>query len=84
MAVEQLILSLFLLAGFGFGVVVGANVLFGRSGRSVALQPLSVQAQIGLDLTLGVSGLELRPLWRGSIISELAPYATEVGRLVQH
>jgi hypothetical protein len=45
------------------GLGVGANVLFGGSGRSVALQPLSVQAQVGLDLTLGVSGLELRPVW---------------------
>ena len=44
------------------GVGVGANVLFGGSGRSIALQPLSVQGQIGLDLTLGVSGLELRPV----------------------
>jgi Protein of unknown function (DUF992) len=45
------------------GVGVGANVLFGSSGRSVALQPLSVQGQTGLDLTLGVSGLELRTVW---------------------
>jgi hypothetical protein len=44
------------------GAGVGANVLFGGSGRSFALQPLSVQGQIGLDLTLGVSGLELRPV----------------------
>jgi len=44
------------------GVGVGANVLFGGSGRSIALQPLSVQGQTGLDLTLGVSGLELRPV----------------------
>ena len=42
------------------GVGVGANVLFGGSGRSFALQPLSLQGQVGLDLTLGVSGLELR------------------------
>jgi hypothetical protein len=42
------------------GVGVGANVLFGGSGRSFALQPVSVQGQFGLDLTLGVSGLELR------------------------
>jgi hypothetical protein len=39
---------------------VGANVLFGASGRSFALQPLSLQGQAGLDLTVGVSGLELR------------------------
>jgi hypothetical protein len=42
------------------GVGIGANVLFGGSGRSFALQPLSLQGQVGLDLTLGVSGLELR------------------------
>jgi hypothetical protein len=42
------------------GVGIGANVLFGGSGRSFALQPLSVQGQVGLDLTLGLSGLELR------------------------
>jgi Protein of unknown function (DUF992) len=42
------------------GVGVGANVLFGGSGRSFALQPLSVQGQSGLDLTVGVSGLRLQ------------------------
>jgi len=43
-----------------FGGGLGANVLFGGSGRSFALQPLSVQGQTGLDLTLGVSSLALR------------------------
>jgi hypothetical protein len=38
----------------------GANVLIGGSQRSFVLQPLSVQGQTGLDLTVGVSGLELR------------------------
>lgn len=42
------------------GVGAGANVLVGGSERSFVLQPLSVQGQTGLDLTLGVSGLELR------------------------
>src|SRR5579859_7595509 len=41
------------------GVGVGANVLFGGA-RSFALQPLSLQGQVGFDLTVGVSGLELR------------------------
>jgi uncharacterized protein DUF992 len=41
------------------GVGVGANVLFGGA-RSFALQPVSVQGQVGLDLTVGISGLELR------------------------
>jgi hypothetical protein len=44
------------------GVGVGANVLFGGSGRSFALQPLSLQGQTGLNLTLGIAGLELRPV----------------------
>jgi Protein of unknown function (DUF992) len=44
------------------GVGAGANVLVGGFGRSVVLQPLSVQGQTGLDLTLGVSGLELRSI----------------------
>ncbi len=37
---------------------VGANVLFG-SDRSIALQPLSVQGQIGLNAAAGVAGLQL-------------------------
>ena len=44
------------------GVGAGANVLVGGFERSLVLQPLSVQGQTGLDLTLGVSGLELRPI----------------------
>jgi Protein of unknown function (DUF992) len=38
---------------------LGANVLVGGSNRSVALQPLSVQGQIGLNIAAGVSTLEL-------------------------
>jgi len=38
---------------------LGANVLVGGSNRSVALQPLSVQGQVGLDIAVGVSSLEL-------------------------
>ena len=40
---------------------VGANVLVGGSNRTVSLQPLSVQGQAGLNLAVGVAGLELRP-----------------------
>jgi hypothetical protein len=40
---------------------LGANVLFGGSNRTVALQPLSVGGQIGLNLALGVANLVLRP-----------------------
>jgi hypothetical protein len=41
------------------GVGGGANVLVGGSDNSVALQPLSVQGQAGLNLAVGVSGLLL-------------------------
>lgn len=37
----------------------GANLLVGGSGRSFVLQPLSVQAQTGLNVALGVAALEL-------------------------
>jgi hypothetical protein len=42
-------------------VVVGgsANVLVGGSNRSIALQPLSVEGQTGLNLAVGVAGLTL-------------------------
>ena len=39
---------------------LGANVLVGGSNRSVALQPLSVQGQTGLNIAAGVSQLDLR------------------------
>jgi len=38
---------------------LGANALVGGSNRSVALQPLSVQGQVGLNIAAGVSSLEL-------------------------
>lgn len=39
---------------------VGANALVGGSNRTVALQPLSVQGQAGLNIAAGVAGLDLR------------------------
>lgn len=43
------------------GAGLGANFLVGGSNRSIALQPLSVQAQTGLNFSVGISGLELAP-----------------------
>ena len=43
------------------GAGVGANVLVGGSNRTVTLQPISVQGQAGLNLAVGVAGLDLRP-----------------------
>ena len=42
-------------------VGLGANVLVGGSNRTVALQPLSVQGQVGVNLALGVANLSIRP-----------------------
>jgi hypothetical protein len=41
-------------------VGAGANVLVGGSGQTFTLQPVSVQAQTGLNLALGVSRFQLR------------------------
>lgn len=43
------------------GVGVGGNVLIGGSANSIALQPLSVQGQVGLSVAAGLAALELRP-----------------------
>ena len=42
------------------GAGVGANVLVGGSIRSFALQPLSVEGSVAMDVTLGLSALQLR------------------------
>ena len=44
----------------GIGVGAGANVLLGGSGRTFALQPLSLQGSIAANVILGVSALTLR------------------------
>lgn len=40
---------------------LGANVLVGGSNRTVALQPLSVQGQVGFNIAAGIGRLELHP-----------------------
>jgi hypothetical protein len=40
---------------------LGANVLVGGSNRTVALQPISVDSSVGLNLAVGVAELRLRP-----------------------
>jgi uncharacterized protein DUF992 len=42
------------------GLGVGANALVGGSENSIALQPVSVQAQEGLNVAVGISALSLR------------------------
>ena len=43
------------------GLGVGANGLIGGSNNTIALQPLSGQAQTGLSVAAGVAGMDLRP-----------------------
>ncbi len=45
----------------GIGLGAGANVLIGGSGRTVALQPVSLEGSIAVNVALGVSALKLRP-----------------------
>ena len=44
----------------GLGVGAGANILLGGSGRSFALQPLSVEGSVAVNIAVGVSMLTLR------------------------
>src|SRR5262249_15822883 len=43
------------------GVGAGGNVLVGGSNNSIALQPLSLQGQVGINIAAGLESLELRP-----------------------
>ncbi|HLZ02053.1 MAG TPA: DUF992 domain-containing protein [Bradyrhizobium sp.] len=43
------------------GVGAGGNVLVGGSNNSIALQPLSLQGQVGVNVAAGLESLELRP-----------------------
>jgi hypothetical protein len=43
------------------GAGLGANVLVGGSNRTIALQPISVESTVGLNLAIGVAELRLRP-----------------------
>ena len=47
-------------AGATVGIGLGANVLYGGSNNSVALQPLSVEGAVGLNVFGGIAGMALR------------------------
>jgi len=48
-------------AGAAVGVGVGANVLIGGSNKQIALQPVSVEGSVGLNVAAGVASVTLRP-----------------------
>ena len=43
------------------GVGVGANALIGGGGNSIALQPLSIEANRGLNVAAGIAAMTLTP-----------------------
>jgi hypothetical protein len=43
------------------GVGVGANALVGGSNNTVALQPLSIEGNTGLNVAAGIAGISLAP-----------------------
>jgi hypothetical protein len=43
------------------GVGAGANVLIGGSGRSISLQPVSIEGNTGLNVAAGIGAITLRP-----------------------
>ena len=51
---------------------LGANVLIGGSNRTVALQPVSVSGQVGLNFAIGIGDLHLRSsrASRAAIVSD--------------
>lgn len=48
-------------ADASLGLGAGAQVLVGGNEKSITLQPLSVKAQTGINLAVGVAGLQLVP-----------------------
>jgi hypothetical protein len=47
-------------ADAALGIGGGAKVLVGGSNNTIALQPVSVQGQTGLNLAVGVAELSIR------------------------
>ena len=47
----------------GLGLGAGVNILVGGSGRSFALQPVSLEGAVAINVTVGFSGLQLRSVY---------------------
>ena len=52
-------------ANASVGIGGGGNFLVGGPANAIALQPISVQGQTGLNVAAGVAGLELQPYLGG-------------------
>lgn len=56
------------------GVGVGANALIGGSNNTFALQPVSAEGQVGLNVSAGVTGLELSAVQGGPGVTPASLY----------
>ena len=52
-------------AGAAAGIGGRGQILVGGSRRTVSLQPLSVEGEVGINIAVGVTSMTLRPLFRG-------------------
>ena len=48
-------------AAVAVGLGVGANVLVGGGQRQIALQPISVEGSVGLNIAVGIAEIQLTP-----------------------
>jgi Protein of unknown function (DUF992) len=48
-------------AGASVGVGAGANVLIGGSTKQIALQPVSIEGNAGLNVAAGIAAVSLKP-----------------------
>jgi hypothetical protein len=55
------------------GVGVGANVLVGGFDKSIALQPVSIEGNTGLDIAAGVGSLTLKSIEPPAVIHDRVP-----------
>ena len=47
----------------GLGLGIGGNILVGGSARTFALQPVSLEGSVAINVALGISALKLRPVY---------------------
>jgi len=49
-------------ADASLGIGVGVNVLLGGTNGSIVLQPVSIQEEVGVDIAVGITDLQLTPV----------------------
>ncbi len=67
-------------AGATIAVGLGAHVLLGGFDKSIALQPVSFEANSGLDVAAGLGGLRLRRAEPPQAVAQMAPPPVIINR----